>query len=78
MTALDHAPGGPPGRFTDVPRREHVRDVRDGRVGEITQISRDEYGRAVKIWLRPVGGGCEWTAAAEDVRVVQDHEQEQP
>lgn len=57
-------------------RRQHAIDITTGDVGEVMHIERINH-RPVEIWLRPPGGGREWTALAEDVRIVQD-EQEQP
>ncbi|GAB2902331.1 hypothetical protein [Streptomyces mayteni] len=43
-------------------------------VGELVRDGRGVVGRvrdwqAGRVWLRPVGGGCEWDVAADEVTV---------
>ncbi|HZG02172.1 MAG TPA: hypothetical protein VE546_01125 [Streptomyces sp.] len=46
-----------------------VRDLRDGRVGDVMDI---HPGR---VWLRPLGGGREWDAAPDEVQPLTPREQ---
>ena len=48
--------------------RPLVRDVRTNRVGEVMDRRNTSHGE--RIWLRPVGGGREWTASADDIEPV--------
>lgn len=56
-------------------QRRLARDNSTGCVGEVMHVARVD-GLATRVWLRPVGGGKEWTADAADVQLVQDNEQE--
>lgn len=61
-----------PGDFSNTTARTLARDAATGRIGEIMHIAR-ENELPVEIWLRQVGGGCEWTAKPEDVtRIPHD------
>jgi hypothetical protein len=55
-------------------RRRLAHDSTTGRVGEVMEITRVN-GIPTRIHLRPVGGGREWSADPDDVRLVQDAEQ---
>jgi hypothetical protein len=55
------------------PPRQLARDTATDRVGEIMHIAR-ENGAPVEIWLRPVGGGAEWTTKPEHVQRIQPKE----
>lgn len=59
-------------------RRELARDTATDRVGEIMHIGR-EHGTPIEVWLRPVGGGEEWTTKPEHVeRIGHDDGQVTP
>lgn len=52
-----------PGTKELVPRRgTRLTDARTGRIGEVMDIMHN------RVYLRPVGGGCEWVAKREDCR----------
>lgn len=51
------------------PHRQLARDAATGRTGEIMHIARLN-GSPSRVWLRPVGGGKEWIAAPDDVRLI--------
>lgn len=57
------------GPSLDVPHRRLARDVRTNRVGVI-MATPDELGTQRQFWLRPVGGGIEWTAPREYVQLL--------
>ena len=59
-----------PQKLSRPPNRRLAHDAATGRTGEIMHIARTN-GAPSRIWLRPAGGGKEWVAAAEDVRLVQ-------
>ncbi|MFD5318725.1 hypothetical protein [Streptomyces sp. NPDC127098] len=42
--------------------------ARDTSRAEVGRVMAHECGR---VWLRPLGGGCEWAAAPEDVEPVR-------
>lgn len=48
--------------------RQLVLDTDTGRVGEV--MERTSIGRYERVWLRPVGGGREWTTDAAAVQPV--------
>lgn len=50
-------------------RRELALDTATGRIGEITHTRR-ENGVVVEIWLRPRGGGVEWSPGPDNVRRI--------
>ena len=56
-----------------------VRDRETGRVGVLMAVTRDTQpgkhpglNSPMKAFLRPVGGGCEWTAWPWDVELAED------
>lgn len=53
----------------DTTMRQLVRDIATDRIGEVMDVY-CEGDRPVQIWLRPVGGGAEWTTKPEHVHPV--------
>ena len=60
-------PGAPP-------RGRLVRDTATDRVGVVMDVFY-EGDRPVQIWLRPVGGGQEWTTSPEYLQDVAGDDQ---
>jgi hypothetical protein len=54
-------------------QRELARDAR-GRIGEI--MERRDTARGTRVWLRPIGGGREWTASADTIEILRSAESE--
>lgn len=52
-----------------------VRDARTGASGVVRSVGLTvcgrEYGKPGEVWLRPEGGGREWTARADDLSPVR-------
>jgi hypothetical protein len=66
----------PGGDFSQTTAREPRRLAHDSateRTGEIMYITRVDF-EPMTVWLRPVGGGQEWTAKYENVRLVEPGE----
>lgn len=49
-------------------RRELALDTSTGRVGEVMDTIDTSHGR--RVYLRPVGGGREWSTDETDVQLV--------
>ncbi len=72
----------PPRGTESVPRGTVVRDLATGRVGVLQDVTlytdiRQQQGATrprLLAFIRPVGGGCEWTTAPDHVRPVGDTE----
>ncbi|MGW0764128.1 hypothetical protein [Streptomyces sp. NPDC002676] len=47
-----------------------VLDAASGRTGILRAIAPEPNGRRLVAWLRPMGGGCEWTTDPGTLEVV--------
>lgn len=65
-------PQRPGDAFSQTTARQLAHDTGTDRTGEIMHIAR-ENELPVQIWLRDVGGGCEWIAEPANVHLVQRH-----
>lgn len=61
--------------MSESPRRTLARDTRNGREGEV--MDRRETSHGVRYYLRPVGGGIEWSVPREFLQPIHDQGQQQ-
>lgn len=64
------SPTQPPGPTPGTAHRPLVRDTATDRIGEVMEETGS--GQNARVWLRPPGGGREWTTTAEDIQPVED------
>lgn len=66
-----------PGDFSNTTAREPRQLAHDDGTDRVGEIMPDpipahlcDGGRTRTVWLRPVGGGCEWPAERRNVRII--------
>lgn len=63
------SPTQPPGTAPGTANRELVLDAETDRIGEV--MDRTGYGTSTLVWLRPPGGGREWTTTPDKLRLAE-------